>query len=82
LLRESDKIIDIDAPCYVCQDIFQEIDDKLIEAIIEKIKDLELEFSSFLVGCKLPLEIIERDEKLNQNLEVVVEGIKKEVNVK
>ncbi len=80
LLRESDKIVDIDAPCYVCQDLFQEIDDKLIQAIIEKIKDLNLEFSSFVVGCKLPLEIIDRDEKLNQNLEVVVEGIKKEVN--
>ena len=41
---------------------------------------LKVEFDTFVVGCKLPKEIVEKDQEISDDLDFNVEIIKKEVN--
>lgn len=66
--------------CTVCDDIFLKVNKGLVEIANEKIDYLDLEFNNFLVGSKIPKSIIEKDLKMNEDLELDVETIKKEVN--
>lgn len=65
--------------CLVCDNLFEKLD-QTSKKVEEKIKYLDLEYSSFLVGTKVNPKIMEQDEKLSSVFEVEVETIKKEIN--
>lgn len=71
--------------CETCNDILLKIDENIknrniLERIKGKIDYLNLEFDTFLIGSKIPEEILNRDEWLNDVLDLDVENIKKEIN--
>jgi tRNA pseudouridine synthase 10 len=65
--------------CYVCGDIFNSLE-KFLDQILDKINDSEIEFSTFLLGCRLPAEILEKEIKIQEAVEIDGESIKKEIN--
>ena len=71
---------DEDTKCDICSDIFKEIDSRLLDLVCEKIDFLEVEFDTFVVGCKLPKEIVEKDALISEKLGLDVEILKREVN--
>ena len=71
---------DEDTKCDICSDIFKEIDSSLLDLVCEKIDLLEVEFDTFVVGCKLPKEIVEKDALISEKLGLDVEILKREVN--
>ncbi len=71
---------DEDTKCDICSDIFKEIDSSLLDLVCEKIDFLEIEFDTFVVGCKLPKEIVEKDALISEKLGLDVEILKREVN--
>ena len=71
---------DEDTKCDICSDIFKEIDSSLLDLVCEKIDFLEVEFDTFVVGCKLPKEIVEKDALISEKLGLDVEILKREVN--
>ena len=71
---------DEDTKCDICSDIFKEIDSRLLDLVYEKIDFLEIEFDTFVVGCKLPKEIVEKDALISEKLGLDVEILKREVN--
>ncbi len=77
-LREEFSL-STESPCAVCGDIFERIDDA-VEAARSRIDALDLEYSSILVGTRLPDEVVEGDEHINRKLGIQAEGIKKELN--
>ena len=71
--------------CETCNDILLKIDENIkngniLERIKGKIDYLNLEFDTFLIGSKIPEEILDRDEWLNEALDLDVENIKKEIH--
>lgn len=71
--------------CEVCDDLLLKIqkyneNGTMINRILEKINYLNLEFDTFLIGSKIPNNILKRDEELNESLDLDVENIKKEIN--
>lgn len=70
----------IDVKCFICGDIFQGINNDLIEYIFNNLKDSGIEFETFLVGSRLKKDIIQRDLELHEKIHADVESIKKEVN--
>lgn len=66
--------------CTVCNNLFNHINKNLLELVEEKIEFLDLEYETFIVGCKISKEIANFDEELNEKLDIDVEIIKKEVN--
>ena len=44
--------------CLICNDLFEDIDTKVLDLVNEKIEFLQVEFDTFVVGCKLPKEIV------------------------
>ena len=85
-IERADKVcseldIDLDdAECVICDNIFDKLDDGLYEKIDEKIRQLGVEFDTFLVGSQIPKDIQKRDEELSEKFNLGVETIKKEVN--
>ena len=71
---------DEDTKCDICSDIFKEIDSSLLDLVYEKIDFLEVEFDTFVVGCKLPKEMVEKDAEISEKLGLDVEILKREVN--
>lgn len=69
-----------DADCVICNNIFKKLDDNLYQKIDAKIKQLDVEFNTFLVGSQIPKDIQKRDEELSEKFNLTVETIKKEVN--
>ena len=67
--------------CEICHNIFNYIENDVLELVNEKIGLLKVEFDTFVVGCKLPKEIVEKDQEISDDLDFNVEIIKKEVNV-
>jgi len=65
--------------CYVCGDIFLNLGDAL-EKIINTIHDSKVEFKTFLVGCRLPREILEKERKIQEEIGNTSDSIKKEIN--
>lgn len=66
--------------CYVCNNIFEKING-IAEKIVKKIEKSGIDFSTFIVGSKLPKKIIKRDEELRNSVGVeFTESIKKELN--
>jgi len=67
--------------CEICGDIFESIDKKaILKKIDEKVKFLSLEYDSFLIGNKIPKEVLEKDLMINTELNIESENIKKEIN--
>ncbi|MGL4670109.1 MAG: tRNA pseudouridine(54/55) synthase Pus10 [Methanobacteriaceae archaeon] len=66
--------------CYICGNIFDYLENNVIESVNNKIDRIGLEFNNFLVGCKLPEEIVRKDKELSEELDLDVEEIKKELN--
>lgn len=69
---------DVDS-CYICNNIFHKIKNGLIESIIKKMGAC-CEFPTFLVGCRLMGEIIQKEEQIQKEFNLDVESIKKEIN--
>jgi tRNA pseudouridine synthase 10 len=67
-----------DEKCWLCNEIFDSID-----IMVDKAKDElgKIEFSNFLVGTRVPDDILTREEKLWENAGIeYVESIKSELN--
>ena len=69
-----------DKECEICHNIFKYIEDDVLDLVNEKIDFLKVEFDTFVVGCKLPKEIIEKDQEISDEFDFDVEIIKKEIN--
>ncbi|WP_321211234.1 tRNA pseudouridine(54/55) synthase Pus10 [Methanothermobacter sp. DP] len=69
----------LEGPCLVCGDVFERLDEAAL-SVREKVDDLNLEYSSVLVGTRLPDDVLRIDEEINRRLGIKVEGIKREVN--
>ena len=65
--------------CYVCGDIFLNLE-KNLENIINQINNSNVEFAHFLVGCRLPGEILEKEKIIQEEIGFEGESIKKEIN--
>lgn len=69
--------------CHICNNIFDQLDleeNNILDRIFKEINDSEIEFSNFLVGCRVQPEILEKEAKLQNELHIDVENIKKELN--
>ncbi len=66
--------------CYICDNIFQFVENGIMNDIKNNILDSKVEFSTFLVGCRIPAEIIRKQEYLYSKLDSEPESIKKEIN--
>lgn len=66
--------------CVICNDLFEDINTKVLDMVKEKIEFLKVEFDTFVVGCKLPKEIVEKDQQISDEFDFDVEIIKKEIN--
>lgn len=71
---------DTSDPCYICGNLFDDVENRIIDKIINKINQENIEFSTFLVGCRVSPEILSKEEEIQKNLELDVENIKKEIN--
>jgi tRNA pseudouridine synthase 10 len=79
IMSEEGEEFDSVNSCIICDDLFQRME-IAADIVEDKIKKLDLEYFSFLVGSKVDSEVIKRDEDLNRALEVEVESIKREIN--
>ena len=68
-----------DEKCLICNDLFEDLN-TVLDLVNEKIDLLKVEFDTFVVGCKLPKEIVEKDQEISDEFDFNVEIIKKEVN--
>ena len=66
--------------CYICGNIFDDVKKGVIEKIVSKLKEEEIEFETFLIGCRVLPEILVKEEEIQKSLELDVESIKKEIN--
>lgn len=66
--------------CFICHDLFQIINNDLIESIHNQLEDLNIEFDNFLVGCRVDKDILKRETVIQESVNVDVENIKKEIN--
>ncbi|NYB51722.1 MAG: tRNA pseudouridine(54/55) synthase Pus10 [Methanobacteriaceae archaeon] len=65
--------------CYLCGDLFETLE-TIVEKVISEIDDSKIEFSTFLMGCRVPPKIIEKEKKLQEEIGFESESIKKEIN--
>ncbi len=80
LKEETDKSLKTDN-CYICGNIF-DTQNEVIDKIISKIKDENIEFSTFLIGSRVSPEVLSKEEEIHEKMELDVENIKKELNRK
>ncbi len=66
--------------CNICGNIFDYVPGKITADIIRKIKMENIQFSTFLIGSRLPPEFLKKEEEMHKNLELDVENLKKEIN--
>jgi tRNA pseudouridine synthase 10 len=79
LLVSSDNLLEKRKSCYICGDIFLNLN-KISNIVIKTINSVEIEFSNFLVGCRLSEEILEKEKLINEKVGFESESIKKEIN--
>ncbi len=79
ILEDSDQNTAKNNACYMCNDLFDGLD-KMIERVIEVLGEEEIQFSNFLVGCRVDSEILKKEEYIHEKFELDVENIKKEIN--
>ena len=78
-IMDPDEKFSKNEECYVCNDLFDDLDGRINETLTV-LKDEKVQFSNFLVGCRVNPKIIEKEESIHQKLDVQVENIKKEIN--
>ncbi|MEG3224716.1 MAG: tRNA pseudouridine(54/55) synthase Pus10 [Methanobacteriales archaeon Met13] len=78
ILKHSEELKD-NSKCTICSGIFDQLED-IVKNVIDTIEDKGVEFSTFLVGCRLSPEIMNKEDEIHQEIELKVESIKKEVN--
>lgn len=73
--------------CYLCNDLFVNVEESLLDHVLEKINYSGIEFSTFLIGCRLPQDMMRREKKIQDIIEIgeIVDNsakdtIKREVN--
>lgn len=79
LLKTKNNIPVKNNPCPVCGDIFDNLENDA-KRIINFIDGSEVEFDTFLIGCRLNSEILEKEEELQKSIGIESESIKKEIN--
>lgn len=79
ILNKEDYALGTDS-CYICDNIFDIMQNETVEKIINKINEENIEFSTFLVGSRISPEILKREEEIHEKMELDVENIKKEIN--
>jgi len=79
ILEIATAVPDKSETCYVCGDIFLNIED-ILEKIINTINDSKVEFETFLVGCRLPSEIMGKEKEIQEEIGNTSDSIKKEIN--
>ncbi|OWT33546.1 tRNA pseudouridine(54/55) synthase Pus10 [Methanobrevibacter sp. 87.7] len=80
LIRKELSIENPNEKCFICDNIFDKINEDLYKRINQKIQFINLEFDNFLVGSKVPKEILKKDEEFNEKFNIDTENIKKEIN--
>jgi tRNA pseudouridine synthase 10 len=80
LLNKDNNIAQKNDSCHICGDIFDTVKNNVVDNIISKINEENIEFSTFLVGSRISPEILSREEKIHKNVELDVENIKKEIH--
>jgi tRNA pseudouridine synthase 10 len=85
ILKDEYQISEEKNSCYLCNNIFVNIEESLIDHVLWKIKYSGIEFSTFLVGCRLPQEMMIREKKIQEIIETEIDNgtkdtIKKEIN--
>ncbi|MEN6329203.1 MAG: tRNA pseudouridine(54/55) synthase Pus10 [Methanobacteriaceae archaeon] len=65
--------------CKVCFGIFENLDE-VLKGVLYTINDKGIEFSTFLVGCRLPQDIMDKEKDIESEIQLEVESIKKEFN--
>ncbi|HHT18294.1 MAG: tRNA pseudouridine(54/55) synthase Pus10 [Euryarchaeota archaeon] len=65
--------------CFICENIFETLTND-VKYIINEINSSKIEFSNFLVGCRLPKEILEKEKTIWDKTGLMSESIKKEIN--
>jgi tRNA pseudouridine synthase 10 len=65
--------------CKVCFGILDNLE-KILKDVVDTIEDKGVEFSTFLVGCRLPHDIMDKEKELQTEIQLDVESIKKEFN--
>lgn len=66
--------------CEICHNIFEYIENDVLDLVNEKIDLLKLEFDTFVVGCRLPKELVEKDQEISDRFGFDVEILKREIN--
>ncbi len=79
LVVESNENIPKRSECYICKDLFDDLDN-LIQRVINILETEEIQFSNFLVGCRVDSEILVKEDDLHDKFNLDVENIKKEIN--
>ncbi len=69
-----------DVKCFICDNLFGNIDNNLTQFISSKLDDSNIEFKTFLVGSRVDKDIIRREQEIQEKIDVDVENIKKEIN--
>lgn len=81
ILNENNQKVDKNNDqCFICNDLLQFAENDLTDSIINNIDCSGIEFSTFLMGCRVPPEIIEKEENIHSSLNLEGESIKKEIN--
>lgn len=65
--------------CQLCGDVFLDLENTL-EKIISIIEKSQVEFSTFLVGCRLSPDILEKEKELQEITGSTSDSLKKEIN--
>lgn len=79
LKKENYQLLKKDS-CNICGNIFDNVPRKITAEIIKKIEDESIQFSTFLIGSRLPTEFLKKEENIHKNLDLDVENLKKEIN--
>ena len=79
LIEESGENIPKRSECYICKDLFDDLDNS-IQRVIDILEKEEIQFSNFLVGCRVDSEILVKEDYLHDKFNLDVENIKKEIN--
>jgi tRNA pseudouridine synthase 10 len=79
ILIGSGDNIKKNSPCYICNDLFDDLD-LMVEKAILVIDKKEIHFSNFLIGSRVSPDILEKEANIHEKLDLDVENIKKEIN--
>jgi len=86
ILKDELRASEEKKECFLCKDLFVNVEETLIDQVLEKINYSGIEFSTFLVGCRLPQDMMSREKKIQEIIEIdeIVDNsadtIKREVN--